>query len=1218
MSEPTMPNANAAVPTNITVADQSLSSDTMPNSSFAGVTGFFDAVDGMEVIGWCFDQQNPGHTMDVEVLCEDALVARGRADIFREDLAKAGIGKGYHQFRIKLPKRLADGLPHSLTAREAVSKKLLNSGPKILQSAPGVASPQPRDAKQAGNLLAQAEVKRTEKLWVEAEALAKKSISLDSTVAKAYFLLAQVIEKIGRQWEAADAYNKAIELDPRHASWHYSYGLILEKRDELQLAADAYRKSIELRGDISARHYRLGHVLAQLGEHEDADMAFIYSMELDTTGTSKRFGIGTYHAERGLWSEAAKAFEQFEPAAADRAELLYRSGIAYEQSYNWPAAIGAYQNAIALDATNPEWHYRLGTTLERAQDWSGAADAYQAAVLRKEVNEPKWHYRLGFALSRAGVDASACDAFRQAQPIQKTYGLDDGKYDSDKGFKLISEYTEYFKSLPLTDKTIMYESFHGSSMSCNPYAIFLALQESPEYADWTHIWVLNDKTRVPDRLKSKTNIVFVSRGCDLYLRYLTTTKYLINNTTFPEYFIRKPEQVYLNTWHGTPWKTLGKDNLGQFFEHKNSTRNFLHATHMISPNAYTTNVLIDRYDIRGVYQGLMVETGYPRVDLTLNMQDDKQGAVRKKLGLSRDEKVILYAPTWRGTHGVVNFNIDRLVLDLNHMNDMGGTVLFRGHHMVEKLLKDTNLGTRIVPSDLDTNELLGIVDVLITDYSSIFFDFIPSDKPIIHYVYDYEQYAKERGLYLPIEDMPGQVCKDIIGVKLAVRRLIGTDWHPTQRHLTAKERFCPRDDGSATTRVIDLVFKGIYDKNAAASDNIKPILFFAGPFMPNGITTSFINLCKNIDKTRFRPVVILDPKNMGGTTDRLEQFGKVKDEIQALGRAGRMNITAEERRLIDEFIFNYDLPTDEAWNTCAEAYEREFIRMFGYTKFESIVNFEGYSQFWAAVMAFAPATSAKSKSIYLHNDMHGEWRVRFSYLESVLRIYNRHDTLISVTESINNENIKNLSDEFNIPASKFKYCDNTLLPATIRAQAMAQLPNNVPGWLGDTNCKVFISMGRLSKEKDHRKLLEAFAEIHHIYPQTRLMIIGEGPLRYELECQISDLQIRDVAVLAGQHVNPFPMLKAADCFVLSSNHEGQGMVLLESLTLEVPTMSTNIPGPQSVLAGRSGLLVENSVGGLVSGMHKFMDGELIFKDFDAEEYQRKAIEMFYKNVCQED
>lgn len=1179
------------------------------------VTGFFDTIDGQDALGWCYDQNNPSRTVKVDILCDGVVVARGNADIFREDLAKAGIGNGCHHFRIKLPKRLFDGQARSISVRESGGTKELFNSPKVLENQKNFERPQVINEQEAARLLAEAQSYRTEKLWAKAESATRQAISFNPNSANAYWTLGQVVEKLGRLWEAVDSYRKAISLDPRHSSWHFTYGLALEKRNELSLAADAYRKSIELKGDISERHYRLGYVLERLGDLEEAEVAYDYAMELDTSGLGSTYGIGAYHAERGMWSHAIDAYKKLIERNVKNAELYYRIGMSYENLYAWPEARDAYREALSLDGTDPTWHFRMGLILERLNAWEEAAQAYSAAVSRSEHHQPKWYYRLGFTLDNAGQRDAACAAFRQMQPIGRSQDLYPNYADKDKGFKIVSEYTEYYETLEIVDQTILYESFHGASISCNPYAIFLHLLESPQFLDWTHIWVINDKNRIPSWLKSFQNVIFVSRGSDLYLRYLTTAKYLINNTTFPEYFIRKPDQIYLNTWHGTPWKTLGKDNRGQFFEHKNATRNFLHASHMISPNRYTTDILIDRYDIRDVYQGLMVETGYPRVDLTLRMSSERQHELRKELGLSKNDKVILYAPTWRGTQGGVKFDCDRLISDLKRMNEMDGTVIFRGHHLMEKLLKDSNLETPIVPAHVDTNELLGIVDVLITDYSSIFFDFLPTEKPIIHYIYDYDQYAAERGLYLPLEDIPGQLCKDIIGVKLAVRKALAPDWAPSARYLAAKKQFCPVDDGAATERVINLIFNGIYEDDASVQSTAKPILFFAGALIPNGITTSFINLVQNLDKERYRPVLILDPANTGNYPERLEQFSKIKDEIQTLGRAGRMNLTAEERFMIDVFVQKYRVPNDEAWDVCARAYKREFIRTFGYTKFECMINFEGYSQFWTAVFAFAPEASTSHRSIYAHSDMQGEWRVRFAYLESIFQLYGEYNKVVSVTESINQQNQSNLSSTYSIDSGNFNFCENSLSPQKIRALAEEELPATAPLWLGDPKYHVFAGMGRLSPEKDHRKLIAAFSEIHHLNENARLLIIGDGPLRHELETEIADFGMSDVVMLAGQHVNPFPMLKAADCFVLSSNHEGQGMVLLEALTLGVPAISTDIPGPRSVLKDGKGLLVDNSVAGLVEGMSRYLEGEFKFNGFNAEQYQQQSIEMFYHNVC---
>ncbi|HAL9276739.1 TPA: glycosyltransferase, partial [Escherichia coli] len=112
--------------------------------------------------------------------------------------------------------------------------------------------------------------------------------------------------------------------------------------------------------------------------------------------------------------------------------------------------------------------------------------------------------------------------------------------------------------------------------------------------------------------------------------------------------------------------------------------------------------------------------------------------------------------------------------------------------------------------------------------------------------------------------------------------------------------------------------------------------------------------------------------------------------------------------------------------------------------------------------------------------------------------------------------------------------------------------------------------------------------------------------------QIITLGLEKSVHLLGRISNPFPLLKRADCFVLSSNHEGQPMVLFEAMILDKPIISTDITGSRSALEGRSGVLVENSVDGLFNGMRDFILGRLEFKHFDIESYQKNALSMFYE------
>jgi CDP-glycerol glycerophosphotransferase len=131
-----------------------------------------------------------------------------------------------------------------------------------------------------------------------------------------------------------------------------------------------------------------------------------------------------------------------------------------------------------------------------------------------------------------------------------------------------------------------------------------------------------------------------------------------------------------------------------------------------------------------------------------------------------------------------------------------------------------------------------------------------------------------------------------------------------------------------------------------------------------------------------------------------------------------------------------------------------------------------------------------------------------------------------------------------------------------------------------------------------------------MHPTCKLTILGDGPLRDDLEFLIEELALTSNVFLAGLRINPFPALQRSDCFVFSSDYEGQGLVVLEALILGKPVISTDVVGPRSVLENGHGMLVENSVQGLVDGMRDFLGGRIDPSAFDYDAYQREAIHKF--------
>lgn len=1041
--------------------------------------------------------------------------------------------------------------------------------------------------------------------WVQAAEAYARQLSTTPLDAELNYRLGMAYDRC-YEWEKAEHYyTLALGLEIDKPDWHYRLGFVRERQKKYFEASEAYQYAALTR----SRHtpywfYRWGYVLEQAGEHQQACDAFLQTRQQPTLDAE---AVSTPQALQNSGDDEQEIDIDTLPVALTPLEQ-------YKQALLTEHQVARINNQLAEDCTSPALWYRLGNVYERQQQWQQAADAYQHALARKNDHTPEWYFRLGYVLFQDQDYSAACKAFLSSRVLQKAYGAPETPFNKSIGFREAATYTEYYESLPIEKNTILYESFHGVSMSCNPYALFLHVLQRNEFKGWKHIWVIDSYDKIPQSYRTYKDVFFVCRNSDVYMRYLATAEVLINNSTFPTYFIRKEYQKYLNTWHGTPWKTLGKDIKNNFMEYKNTQRNFLHATHLISPNPHTTWVLTERNDIDGIYSGKLAETGYPRIDLTLNATELDKKVLRELLGIGREEKVVLYAPTWRGTLGTPDVEVDKLLAEIEELKSLNCHFLFRGHYFVEAGIYEAELGGIVVADNINTNELLSIVDVLITDYSSISFDFMATGKPIVYYLDDYEEYSKQRGLYFDHEEMPGEKSFTLHELKEKVIGALSQDGGGLC-HKDRKCKFTTYDDGQSSQRVIDWLLRDKALKSELSFESSKiPILIFAGDFLPNGITTSFVNLASNIDNERFDISLVFDPRAVSDKAERLEQFSRLPATIKNIPRTGRMNRTVEENWVVEKFNQQQDLQNEAMWETYCRAYEREFVRIFGFSKFDALIDFTGYGRFWPSVLGCAPSCFNNKKSIYQHNDKHGEWKVRFPNLKGVFSLYKKFDQFVSVSRQTRNLNEKNLVKSFQLESEKFVFCDNLQNPSEVelRAEGFISFEDSQ---LFKGSGTVFITLGRLSPEKDHEKLICAFSKLREKNPESKLIVLGEGVLENKLLRMIKEKGQQDNIYLLGQRFNPFPLLKRADCFVLSSNHEGQPMVLFEAMILNKPIIATDIVGSRSAIEGRSGHLVENSEEGLVQGMQEFINGELIFEEFALDDYQLQAIDMFYEKVC---
>jgi CDP-glycerol glycerophosphotransferase len=292
-------------------------------------------------------------------------------------------------------------------------------------------------------------------------------------------------------------------------------------------------------------------------------------------------------------------------------------------------------------------------------------------------------------------------------------------------------------------------------------------------------------------------------------------------------------------------------------------------------------------------------------------------------------------------------------------------------------------------------------------------------------------------------------------------------------------------------------------------------------------------------------------------------------------------------------------------NVARTAYKREWRRVFADSRFSAIIAFDGYSTYWTELFA---AAAAPCKVIYMHSDLYGEYVLKYPTLARVFACYADFDYLVSVSEAACVINRESLAERYALPEEKFVWCHNLLSPVRTCEQAAQPLDADIADWLGDNPC--FTAIGRLSPEKGLDRVIRAFAAMRREYPQTRLVIAGDGPLKSELHHLADILGQSEHILFAGYRGNPFPLLKRADCLVFSSLHEGQPMILLEAMLLGRPVVAADIPPVRDVLGDSYGMLVENSEQGLCEGMRAFGNGGRADGTFDYRAFQDAALQGF--------
>lgn len=364
------------------------------------------------------------------------------------------------------------------------------------------------------------------------------------------------------------------------------------------------------------------------------------------------------------------------------------------------------------------------------------------------------------------------------------------------------------KVIPVNDKIIVFESGLGRQYSDSPKVIYEELVKRD--LDYEYIWISNK--RIPFRNLSSKRIKRLSPS---YYYYLARAKYWVNNQNFPKYIEKGKNNIYLQTWHGTPLKKMVNDLdhvVGRADDYLESTTRLAEDwNYLISPSKYAT----EKFSSAFKYKNKILETGYPRNDIFYKEnKNEMKKDIKNRLNIPKDKKIILYAPTFRDNEKLNNkFQLD-FQLDLKQMQEKLGEnyiILVRLHVIVSTKLiisEDLTEFAINVSNYNDMQELLLISDVLITDYSSSMFDFANTKKPMLFYTYDLKEYRDDvRGFYIDFEaEAPGPLLFNTEEVIKSLENIDQITVNYKEKYNKFVQKYCELEDGSATERIVDIIF----------------------------------------------------------------------------------------------------------------------------------------------------------------------------------------------------------------------------------------------------------------------------------------------------------------------------------------------------------------------------------------------------------------------------
>lgn len=787
----------------------------------------------------------------------------------------------------------------------------------------------------------------------------------------------------------------------------------------------------------------------------------------------------------------------------------------------------------------------------------------------------------------------------------------------EKGYFHQKRYVSYIDRLPVEEKRILLESQKGHGMEWNVIELAKELCRNPRYGEY-EIWLtVSKKTKSYREAFLKEHglerVRLVEKERRSYVKLLATAKYLVNDSEFPAFFLKREGQVYLNLWNGAAPRKSGKHEKKDFGKIGNRQRNFYMADYLMFSEGNLMERVVEDYMLENLATVPCYLCGHPRNSIFF--EDTQREELRKRFHME-DKKVYAYLPAKRKATAKTPLVLhrERIARQLWALDR-----LLAEDQVIYAKLQDTISssidweGMRHVlpwPKSVATYEVLNASDGLISDYSGVVFDYAVTGRKIVLFQYDKDDFLEENEYDLDFEALPFQRAESADKLFECLMAEEGGSSGGSNRGLLGHTPV------GAARALCRLLLTGEetapLEKKTIRQNGKKNIMIFGGDFTQNGITTSLINLLNSIDRTKENYYVLYKIEAVRGHQERLKSL---PEGISYIGFHGVKSISLWDK-LKTECFFVPKSTKLKLWHKQAQ---KDIRRVFSGCRVDKVIQFNGYVDDMILMFEDMPC----SRTIYAHNDMNREMKTKKNVTREVLEeAYHKYDSvavvtpdLIPVTQAIAaaykkqgsanivvTRNVINYRKVQELSAKELQFDQRTV--SNVTEAGLHQI-------LGSAG-KKFITIGRFSHEKGHFRLIDIFEKLHREHPEHYLIILGGyGKLYQETVDKAAAGSAADHIVVIRYLSNPYALLKQCDYFVLSSFYEGFGLVLAEADIVGLPCFSTDVTGPKMFMEQYGGTLVENSEEGIYRGMLACLAGELPPRlNIDYETYNRECRESF--------